>query len=460
MSRSSAAALLTLAIASPSVSAQSLDSTIARAVRQEMATTHAPGAAVAIVRDGKLVYAAGFGTTSIEGGPPVTPATLFRIGSITKAITGLTALQLRAAGTLSFTAPIGKVATDVHPSLASLTLNQLLTHTAGLANAASGDGSHDDAALAERVRGWGAEQVLGPPDDLYSYSSTGYWLAAYVMEKATGAYYADLVARHVFAPLGMTRSTLRPLMAFTYPVALDHRVGPELTARVVRPYPDDASTWAGGSVFSSVEELARLAIALLDSGRIDGQRALPMSVVTAMRTPQASEGDGPCAYTFGLSRCERSDGVVTLGHYGFRSGSGAVFTLLPEQRAAVIILSNRNGGIFGRTEQVALRELAGRAIADAEPEPASAATQRAGSADDFLGSYVSAGDTLRIARKGEGLVLRYGGSEQPMRVTGERSIAIVDEEGNPQEQFELVRGKKSGATYLHDGISAFRRVAP
>jgi CubicO group peptidase (beta-lactamase class C family) len=302
--------------------------------------------------------------------------------------------------------------------------------------------------------------VLGPPDDLYSYSSTGYWLAAYVMEKATGEYYADLVAKHVFAPLGMTRSTLRPLMAFTYPVALDHRVGPDFTARVVRPYPDDASTWAGGSVFSSVDELARLALALLDSGRIDGQRVLPASVVSAMRTPQASEGDGPCAYTFGLSRCEHGGGAVTLGHYGFRSGSGAVFTLLPEQRAAVIILSNRNGGIFGRTEQVALRELAGRALAADEPATPSATTERRGNLADFVGSYVSAGDTLRIARKGNGLVLRYGGSEQPMRVTGERSIAIVDDEGNPQEQFELVRGKKSGATYLHDGISAFRRLAP
>lgn len=457
MSRSLAKALAAFTLAAPVARAQTLDSTIARAVREEMAATHAPGAAVAIVRDGKVVYAAGFGSASAEGGQPVTPGTLFRIGSITKALTGIAALQLRESGALRFDAPVGTVARDLHASLGARTMAQLLTHTAGMANAGSADGSHDDDALAARVRTWGAEQIIGPPNDLYSYSSTGYWLAAYVMEQATGAHYADLMTTHVFTPLGMTRSTLRPLMALTYPLALDHRVGPDGVARVLRPYADDASTWAGGSVFSSVEELARVAVALLDSGRVDGKRALPASVVTAMRTPQASEGDGPCAYTFGLSRCERSDGVVTLGHYGFRSGSGAVFTLLPEQRAAVIILSNRNGGIFGRTERTALELLAGRALA-AEATPAR--PRGTGRVSDFVGNYVSAGDTLRIARKGDGLVFRYGGSEQPMLVVDERTVAIVDAEGRPQGEFELVRGKQSGATYLHDGISAFRRVSP
>ena len=440
----------------PALAQESLDSSLEKAITEEMRATSAPGASIAIVREGRVVYMKAFGATSAEGGQPVTPATLFRIGSITKALTGIAALQLRDAGRLDFAAPIGRLAPELHASLASLTLEQLLTHTAGVGQEGSGNGSHDDSALAARVRRWGAEQLIGPPDDIYSYSSPGYWLTGYLLERATGERYADVMAKYVFEPLGMRRSTLRPLMALTYPLALDHRVGNDGVARVLRPFGDDASTWPGGSVFSSAEELARAAIALLDDGRIDGVQALARSTAQGMRSPRARQAAGGCSYSYGLSVCSRGS-VATLSHYGFRSGSGAVFTLIPSRRAAIIILSNRNGGIFTRTEATALRLLAGADATDGDDDaPASSASLPR--PDRFLGTFVNGPDSLRVAMRDSKLFFRYGTDEQPMRVMADSAISIVDSSGTEQQRFLLKRGRRSGAVYLHDGISAYKRV--
>jgi CubicO group peptidase (beta-lactamase class C family) len=443
----------------PALAQESLDSALASAITAEMRATGAPGASIAIVRDGRVAYMQGFGTTSAEGGQPMTPSTLFRIGSITKALTGIAALQLRDAGRLDFAAPIGRHAPELHAALAKLTLEQLLTHTAGVGQDGSGNGSHDDAALAARVRRWGAEQLIAPPDDIYSYSSPGYWLAGFILERVTGEPYADVMTKYVFEPLGMRRSTLRPLMALTHPLALDHRVGNDGVARVLRPYADDASTWPGGSVFSSAEELARAAIALLDDGRLDGRQALAPSTAQGMRSARARQAAGGCWYSYGLSVCRRGS-VETLSHYGFRSGSGAVFTLIPSRRAAIIILSNRNGGIFTRTEATALRLLAGSDAADGadgddDAPPPSTTLPRS---DRFLGTFVNGADSLRIVMHDAKVALRYGTDEQPMRVMSDSAISIVDSSGTEQQRFLLRRGSRSGALYLHDGISAYRRV--
>jgi hypothetical protein len=232
-------------------------------------------------------------------------------------------------------------------------------------------------------------------------------------------------------------------------------------ARVLRPFGDDASTWPGGSVFSSAEELARAAIALLDDGRIDGGQALARSTAQGMRSPRARQAAGGCSYSYGLSVCSRGS-VETLSHYGFRSGSGAVFTLIPSRRAAIIILSNRNGGIFARTEETALRLLANVAADAADGAAQNDATQSPTTAlpgpHRFLGTFVNGPDSLRVAMRDSKLFFRYGTDEQPMRVMADSAVSIVDSSGTEQQRFLLKRGRRSGAAYLHDGISAYKRV--
>jgi CubicO group peptidase (beta-lactamase class C family) len=446
------------ALGAQAASAAILDTAaIDKAIGAEMQATRTPGVALGVISDGKVVYAKGFGVSNIETGQPVTPDMLFRIGSVTKMFTGLTAVLLERDGRVKLGAPIQNYAKGLHPVLGVRTLDQLLEHTGGMIAEAAGDGPHDDAALGERMRSWGREHTFAEPGDIYSYSGPGYWLAGYAIEQAAGAPYADVVAAKVLAPLGMRRSTFRPLMAMTWPLALDHRLAGD-SVRLLRPYPDDVTTWASGSLFSSVTELARFAIALVDSGRVDGRQVIPAEAIRMMHTRQAAVPGASCGYTYGLSEC-RFNGVRTLSHYGFRIGSGAVFVVAPEQRAGVIILANRNGAIFGQTAQVVMSMLAPPREEAPESDPRPVAFDAAGRRR-FAGVYVAGRDTLRVEARSDSLVYRYGTTEQRTRAdaSDSASILILGQNGNVVQQFSLVRGRDGRTEYLHDGLNAFRRV--
>jgi CubicO group peptidase (beta-lactamase class C family) len=426
---------------------------IDRAVQEEMAATRTPGVAIAIVQGDRIVYEKGYGVRSIETRAPVEPTTLFRLGSTTKMVTGLTASLLAREGKLQLTAPISRVAPGLDPALGAVTLHQLLTHRAGLVNEASADGPHDEAALERRVQGWGRNSLLGPPGDVYSYSGPGYWLAGHVIARAAGVAYADAVATRVLRPLGMTRSTFRPLEAMTWPLALDHRVG-EGGARVVRPFPDDVTTWASGSLFSSAHEMARFAIAVLGMGAIDGDQVLPAEAVAPLHALQTTSPGG-CGYSYGLAVCERG-GERSLSHYGFRSGTGSVVSMRAKSRVAVIILANRNGGIFARTERAIFAQLLPGASQDDAPSPP---TERP-TADEVPGVYASGPDTLRVSRGADGAWrYRYGANESAARWDAAAgTLEVLGAKGEVVQQFLLVRGAVSRRWYLHDGLSAFARA--
>ena len=430
---------------------QSIDTAaITRAVLHEMRATRAPGVAIAVVSGDRIIYERGFGVESVEDSVPVTPATLFRIGSTTKMVTGLAALELQARGKLRMADPISRSSRGLAPAIGALTLHQLLSHTAGLVNAGAGMGPQDEDALARLVRRWGRDMILAPPNDIYSYSSPGYWLAGHVIESAAEKPYADAVRELVLDPLGMSRSTFRPLMALTYPLALDHRVHPE-SVTVVRPFPNDATTWASGSLFSSAHELARLAIALLNAGMVDGRQTLSAGVVDSMLMPRAETPGGGCAYTYGLMRCT-NQGRVVLSHSGFRGGSGSIISLVPSERFAVIVLSNRNGGIFGRTAASALAQLP---KAGGGGDPGRAAQPIA--VGTIPGLYVHAGDSLRILRGPDGLIAIRGGDTTRARFDAPNTLALLDDAGGAAEEFLVVRGRRTGSLYLHDGLEAYRR---
>lgn len=111
----------------------------------EMAATKTPGAAIGIVRDGRLIYAKGFGTSNIEAGAPITSETLFRLGSTTKMLTAAAVATLVVEGKLNFQDSVGKYIHGLDPAIAALTVNQLLSHTAGLKDEAVMNGRHDEA---------------------------------------------------------------------------------------------------------------------------------------------------------------------------------------------------------------------------------------------------------------------------------------------------------------------------
>lgn len=219
------AKMLTVAIASLSAllvtasafaqTRQSPFAPLADVVAEEMKTSGTPGAAVAVVIADRVVFARGFGVTSVETQVPVDADTLFRIASTTKMFTAAAVAVEADRGTLDLDAPAGRYVSGLPRGVGVASLRDLLTHRAGMRDETVYYGRHDDSELAALVRGWRDDVQFAPARDVSSYSNLGYDLAGYVLERRTGRALADELRSALFDPLGMKRSTLRPVEAMT-----------------------------------------------------------------------------------------------------------------------------------------------------------------------------------------------------------------------------------------------------
>ncbi len=309
-------------------------------IEAQMQAQTVPGLAVAVIYQGEVVFAEGFGVRSIESEDPVTPATLFRIGSTTKPLTVTGLLRLVEAGLVDLDAPVVTYVPEFAVSDA-ITVRQLISHTAGLKDAATPYGRTDADALADYVASFDAESAFAPPGAVLSYSNPGFNTAGLVIERVSGQSYADYMAQQVFPALHMSRTTLYPNVAITYPLAVGHLPG-RSGLEVVRPNPDNAAEYPAGFVFSSVEDLSNLALLLLQEGQLDGQPVLSADSVQMMQTPVLEIEPGRSGYGLGLFTGEWR-GEQRVGHGGAINGYTTSFELLPEHELGVILLANVAG---------------------------------------------------------------------------------------------------------------------
>ncbi|HEX5043667.1 MAG TPA: serine hydrolase domain-containing protein [Candidatus Polarisedimenticolaceae bacterium] len=431
--------------------APQVDAAITARVEEELRETGAPGAAVAILRDGEIVYLKGFGRTSVEeDGHPVTPDTLFRLGSTTKMMTALVALDDAAAGRLDLDAPLRTYVKDLHPAIGKVTLRQLLTHTAGLAEGKPSVESHDDAALGKMVLEWGKDAMFAPAGDVFSYTSPGYWLAGYVLERVHGKPYAEVMRERLFEPLGMPRSTLRPLEAITHPLAQGHEdQGADL--KVVRPMAENTAQYPAGSVFSTARELAAFAAVLLNGGRSEGRQVLSPPAVHAFFTANVAlpGGDG-ALYGFGLVSYPLA-GTPVFEHGGVRRGYGSHLRFFPEKRGAIVLLTNRNGVTLGNTRETITASVFG--LTEPPPPEVPAAPVTAAEARRYTGTYAHK-DLARatVLWDGRQLVLETEGKQPLTRARGDTFRTAEGEEVT-----FVFRPGEERARYLHrDLLSSVR----
>src|SRR6266568_4860568 len=171
-------------------------------IEQGMQKGHVPGLALAIVKDQEVIYARGFGVTSIEdGGVPVTPQTLFRIGSTTKPMTGTAILRLVEAGKLDLDRPVKEyidwLTLSEEDVADRVTLHMLMSHSAGLPTDAEHFGRRDreglEAFVRERIPRF---PLIAPPGKLFSYSNPGICLAGYIAEVVGGKPFVALMQMH------------------------------------------------------------------------------------------------------------------------------------------------------------------------------------------------------------------------------------------------------------------------
>jgi CubicO group peptidase (beta-lactamase class C family) len=439
--------VLLIVLSNARVAAQPPDFTALDAVvEQELKDGKVPGATLAIVSGGRVVYVKAYGTANVETGAPMTPDLLFRLGSTTKMFTAAAVVRLAEEGRIDLMKPVGDYIKGLHPSIARVTAHQLLSHTAGILDEAPMFGSHDETALTKNVLSWSGDRFFTEPARIYSYSNPGYWLAGALLEAVSGKLYADQMHESLFAPLGMTRTTLRPMVAMTYPVAQGHGEGPDKPV-VVRPAANNAASWPAGSIFSNVQDLSRWVMAFVAGGRLDGREVLPPGVIARLSTPAAKIPGSDAQYGYGVN-VGTYRGLRLVQHGGSRSGYGSTIRMVPEKQFGVVVLANRTGYGMPRTADKAL-EVVLALPAPKETPPAAMAPLTGREAQRYAGVYSQGGQKVEIVLKDGRLFVTLGGRETELRRTGEHRFT-------PGAFF--VTGEGGVVEYLHVGGRSWKKV--
>jgi CubicO group peptidase (beta-lactamase class C family) len=339
-------------------------------VQHVMAQWQVPGLSVAIVKDGKVVLARGYGVRELGKPDPVDGGTLFDIGSNTKAFTAAALGTLVSDGKLTWDA---RVVDHVHPFLLSspyvtqsITLRDLLTHRSGYCDPDMWYMS-DDADVIERLRyqqpdyGFRAE---------FCYNNMLYLTAARFIPAVTGETWDQYVAEHLFAPLGMSRTvTTEAQVAAATDVAMPHGMVDGKVALLHRYFPHnmDIASPVGG-INSSADDMSRWMLMLLGDGRLDGTTVLDSAVVRTMETPQMiiQPGSGVgreirawmpggTFYAYGLGLfLQDYGGHKLVWHAGDIDGMASAMALVPDEHLGVAVLTNmnQNDARFGIVERV------------------------------------------------------------------------------------------------------------
>jgi CubicO group peptidase (beta-lactamase class C family) len=431
-----------------------VEARIERALREK----EIPSFALAIVQRTSVVYARGFGTTSVEeGGTAVTPGTLFCIGSVSKPLTETAIMRLVERGLLELDRPVVEYLPALTFSLPGaadgVTLRRLLSHTSGLPSAYTDNGPRDLGALGRYVHEeTPTRRFIAPPGTLFSYSNAGLDLAGHVAEVVTGTFFPDLMRELVFAPLAMERATYDRTVAMTYPVALPHVRDADGRLHVRHRIDDNVSGNPAGFAMASALDLASFAIAHLNEGRFRDEAFLSPASVAEMYRPHA-EMYLASGMNYGLTfDTQTYRGRRWVGHFGQLPPYSSVLSLFPDERVGVIALwqGAEEPGVLGFLYDQLLGPSA------EEPPRRSLVPDRA-RWPGYVGTYLSWEEAGLATVRAEGgrLVLEHRGTTTLLEAY--RVDLYADPSGQPSVGFVPVT---DGPTryVLVDGI-AHERVA-
>jgi len=420
------------------------------ALRAQMEEAKAPGAAFAVVHDGRVIAARGLGVEGRGSGTAVTADTLFMVGSVTKTLTVAAVLRAAEACILDLEAPLGRSLPGLDPAVARVTLRQLVSQTSGLGDLPGEAGTTDEAALLAFARALGPAQFVAPPGAVFSYSNPGLALAGAALETARREPYAAAMRTLLFAPLGMRHTTLRLAEAAAFPRATGHTAKGE---RVV-PWDLDTRLLPAGYAATTAENLAAFLREWLAAFEGRG-RVLSRATARAMATkvsdfPPTFDGTG---YGLGLFVEDRRSPPI-FHHGGQSTGFSAQIVLVPERRLGLAFLANADGIVFTKTVDAALSAYAGMpALADPAPLPEGERLSE-DEARPLVGRYLNRWPLELLWSEGALQLRSDGGAHEVRRLGPDRYVA----RGSSGAGFELRTGRDGdGTPYLRQFIWAFGR---
>ena len=291
---------------------------------------------VLVARGDTVLLNRGYGKADLEWALPNAPDVKFRLGSLTKQFTATLILMLQEDGRLKLSDPIAKYLPDVSKSWASISIAQLLGHVSGIPNFTDDDRfsawSMSPHTLTEELTFIEAKPLAFSPGNKFEYSNSNYEILGAVIEKVSGRSYAEMLKQRIFEPLGLKDTgldndglilTKRAQGYLPGSNGLEHARSESMTV-----------PWAAGSIYSTTGDLLRWEEGLY------GGKLLSSASLKLMSTP--GQGD----YGLGVAVSKR-DGRLVIDHGGGIEGFNTYLAYEPEQRIAVVVLSNVNGNAPG-----------------------------------------------------------------------------------------------------------------
>ncbi len=395
--------------------------TIDAAVEAEMEHSRQPGLTLGLTdRDGALLIRT-YGFADLGARLPVTPDTLFEIGSIGKTFTAVATLQLFDEGRIDLHSPVERYlpwfAVPQPAGHAPITIAHLLSHRAGIV--AGIDGTPEAAFQVWSLRDL---PTFSAPGERYHYSNVGYKALGLVLEAVEGRPYREIIRARVLDPLGM--SATEP--------AITHDIRARLAVGYVYLHDDRLShagsplapaTWletetADGSIASTAADMCAFVRLLMRGGEGPKGRLLSEEAFAQMSAANLSEEE-PAVYGYGLVM-RKLDGRLLIGHGGGMVGYLAGMQADRDANLGVIVLQNGFG-----SNPVALGRTVIR-IAHGEPEPAS--TVPTSAHEELVGLYEP---PLEIVASESGLMLRHNGRDISLEELEDDLFVASDAEFDP-----------------------------
>jgi CubicO group peptidase (beta-lactamase class C family) len=321
---------------------------------------HVPGAAWAIVLDGRVVHTGVTGLRDVATKAPVDTGSVFRIASMTKSFTAMAIMRLRDEGKLSLDDPAEKYVPELkslaYPTSDSprITIRHLLSHATGFPEDNPwGDQqlSRTDAELSAMLKK--GVPFSNAPGVAYEYSNYGFAILGRIVTRASGTPYNDYVSTHILKPLGMRSTTLSPPAVPASRLAHGYRWEDERWKE--EPQLADGSFGAMGGMLTSLSDLGRYVSAFLGAWPArDGPEAGPVRRSSLREMQQVWRPDAPSVvrdstglkltaggYGFGLGVSSTCEFGHLVGHSGGLPGFGSRMQWLPEYGIGLIAFGNR-----------------------------------------------------------------------------------------------------------------------
>ena len=360
-------------------------------VRAEMREQKIPGLSIAVVRDGKVVKAQGYGLANVELNVAATPETIYQSGSIGKQFTATLVMMLIEEGKMGLEDPISKYIPDAQAIWKDITLHRLLTHTSGISNGLYAKmNMRQDYTEDELIQLIAAQPLDFQPGEKWNYSNPGYVTLGILIHKATGKFYGDLLQEKIFAPLGMTtarilsEANIVPNRAAGYLMVDGKLKNQEWVSPTL-------NTTADGAIYLTVLDMAKWDAALYT------EKLLKRSSLDLMWAPVKLNDGKTEPYGFGWQINEYR-GHRLIQHGGAWQGFTAQISRYVDDKLTVIVMTNLAGARPGKIE----RGISALYDDDLKPVEHKAVPIEAKVFDAYTGGYeIQPGYVATVSREGD-----------------------------------------------------------